>query len=36
MKFQNFCDSITSGFENELKTIELLTIDVEKKGVAVV
>ena len=36
MEFWSFCDSTSSKAENELKTIELLTIDVEKKRVAVV
>ena len=36
MKFQSFCDGTSSRIENELKTIELLTIDIEKKSVAVV
>ena len=36
MKFWSFCDDTNSRVENELKTIELLTIDIEKKRVAVV
>ena len=36
MKFWSFCDSTSSRVENELKTIESLTIDIEKKRVAVV
>ena len=36
MKFWSLCDSTSSRVENELKTIELLTIDIEKKRVAVV
>ena len=36
MKFLSFCDSTSSRVENELKTIELLTIEIEKKRVSVV
>ena len=36
MKFLSFCDSTSSRVENELMAIELLTIDIEKKRVAVV
>ena len=32
MEFWSFCDSTSSRIENELKTIELLTIDIEKES----
>ena len=36
MEFWSFCDSTSSRVENELKPIELLITDVEKKRVTVV
>ena len=35
MEFWSFCDSTSSRVENEMKPIELLTVDVEIKRVAV-
>ena len=36
MEFWSFCDSTNSRVKNELKPIELLTANVEKKRVTVV
>ena len=36
MEFWSFCDSTNSRVKNELKPVELLTVDVEIKTVAVV
>ena len=36
MEFWSFCDSTSSRIKNELKSIELLTVDVEIKRVALI